>query len=56
MVSNLKENISSMRMNGAGVGIGIVREHLHPRECGNRSKVVRKTQEGEKTDIARVLS
>ena len=56
MVSKVKENIKSMRIIGAGVGIGIVREHFHPRECGNGSKVVRKTQEGEKTDDTHVLS
>lgn len=42
-------------MNGAGVGLGIVKEQFQLREYRKGSKVVGKTQAGEKTDIAHVL-
>lgn len=45
-------------MNGARVGIGelVLLEKLSSKKFGIRSKVVRKIQEGEETDIVRSCS
>lgn len=47
--------MGSLRMNGAGVGLGIVKGQFQPRECRDGSRVVGEAQEGGKTDIAHVL-